>query len=204
MLANPKSINIKRPSYDESVLLDNLSTRVKCSVQKKSYIVNVDVLDQDPVVCAQIADSARWILEEFVQRYYSKKAENEKVYYKLMASQKREDYKRASKQYVNFADSNRDLALKKREILLDALKEEMNMQYTAYSNLIANQIESDAKAQELKPVLFTLKKATAALKPCMPDRVRMIVLIVMKAFYLVTVYVLCKEKYWRRNVTLKL
>ena len=200
----PQPIDIKRLTYDEAILFDNLSGMIKCSVQKGTYIITIHVTDQDPNVCVQIAESAKDILQDMVQQYFSKKAERENEYYKKMASKKHKEYLDIQKQYADYVDTHRDVLMKQVKSQQTILEEELDLQFRVYSDYVSMQIASEAKIQEAKPILATLQRATAPLFHDKPDRARITVLFTMFVFFLITSYILYKEDFWRRNLSFKI
>lgn len=201
---DPPHINTYKPSYNEYMLLEGLTGLVKCSVDPKTLIITVKVTDQNPEVCALIADSARVLLQEQIETHYSQKAAIDMEYNKKIANQKRESYLKAAKDFSDYADSNREATLLKTKTQLNYLEQEMNLQYNAYSNTLGQVIASEARVQEAKPAFTILKSATVPTDHNWPNRAKMVIMFVIYVFYMITCYVLYKEKFWRRNVCLKI
>ena len=203
-IIDAKPINIFKPSQDEYTILELLNGRVYSKVDTKTMVITVKVTDQDPEICAIIADSAKVLLERSIIEYHSNKASENFEFNKKILSQRKESYKQASKKYSSFVDSNRDVVTAKVKSKIEQLEKDMILEYQSYLEAASQAIESEALVQEAKPAFATLQSATVPLSPDIPDRVRIVIMSLTYIFYIITAYILYKEKFWRRNITLKI
>lgn len=67
---------------------------IKCSVDKKDYVISISVDDQDPLICATIADTVRARLQQFITEYRTSKARTDLEYYQKMCKDAKEKYER--------------------------------------------------------------------------------------------------------------
>ena len=58
-------------------LVQTVQGNVGCNVDKKTQVITISVTDQDPLVCATMADSVRVKLQEFITDYRTNKAKND-------------------------------------------------------------------------------------------------------------------------------
>lgn len=170
-----------------------ITAYVNCTVDPKTYIISITVLDQDPLVSTQIADSSASYLQQYITEYRVSKAKSDYSYIKKLQQQAKVKYDAARKAYSDFADSNRDLkneSLKSRAIFL---QEEMQRKYEAYSKLNSELISAGAKIQETTPAFTTLQSATVPLESAEPNRILILMIAAAIAFILTTIYILYKE-----------
>ena len=72
-------------------IIDAIGDKINCSIDKKTQIIAVTVKDQDPLICAVIADSVRCKLQKFITDYRTSKARSDMEYtHKLLKEAKRQ------------------------------------------------------------------------------------------------------------------
>ena len=59
-----------------------VATLVECQTDENTQVITITVKDQDPLVCALIADSAKVHLQNYITAYYSNKAREDEIYHK--------------------------------------------------------------------------------------------------------------------------
>ena len=190
-------MRLTKLQYD---LLEAVGNRIKCNYNTRAVVLTLSVTDQDPLICAYLADKARKVLERRIIKYSAQKAEQDLLYQKKIADQRKSDYDKARNNYVKYADANRNVVSQKVMTEISFLENEMNIQYNMYEEACQDAIKSDFKTQESKPVLAIIQSPTAPYERVSPDRVSIVMLNLINVFYLITIYVLYKETYWRRNI----
>lgn len=66
--ANPFLLT-KQQDEIVKLMMDN----IKCNVDKKNYVISISVEDQDPLICATLADTVQAKLQDFITDYRTKK-----------------------------------------------------------------------------------------------------------------------------------
>lgn len=193
VIYEPKPVDLFCPPGEQMIATGTMIGLVSCEVDPKTYTIKITVLDQDPVVSAQIADSVSTHLQQYITEYRANKARIDYEYYKKIQTEAKEKYEEASKAYTEFSDANRDILLEKTKSKGAALQEEMESRYKLYSKLTAEMITAEAKMQEAKPAFTTLQSATVPLKPSEPNRPMLVLICSFVAALLVTIYILYKE-----------
>jgi len=59
---------------EQSRIVQTIDKKVVCDVDKKTMVITINVTDQDPLICATIADSVQRRLQNFITDYRTKKA----------------------------------------------------------------------------------------------------------------------------------
>lgn len=162
--------------------------KIKCSVDKKTDVISVYVEDQDPIVCAAMADSVRVRLQDFITEYRTKKACHDLAQVKKLYQEAKASYEKARQIYGSYADKNQDLVLESYRSKQEDLENDMQLRYNIYSGLVSQMQAAQAKVQERTPAFTTLKCATVPLKPAGPKRMLFVAAMTILAFLLTTVY----------------
>lgn len=166
-----KELDPFRLSKKDADLFDKAKDKITCSVDKKTDVISISVQDQDPLVCATMADSVRRHLQDFIIQYRTKKARIDVEHYQQLADSAKLEYESAVNKYSIFCDANQDVVLQSVNSKRDALEQDMQFKYNTY-NALATQLEAmKAKVQERTPAFTTLKSASVPTKPAGPKRV---------------------------------
>ena len=178
---------------EQAMIAGMINQNISCNTDKKSSLITINVTAQDPHVAAQLADSVKTRLQQFLTKYRTNKARENLAFAETLQHQAKKDYERARRLYVEFMDANQDMVLlTARQKQID-LENEMQLQYNNYNALNAQVIAAKAKVQEETPAFTTLQSATVPLGPSSPNRGRIVLLWLFSAFVLTTIFVLYKE-----------
>ena len=79
--------------------------KITCSVDKKTNVVTITVRDQDPLVCATMADATCQKLQDFIIAYRTNKSRIDYEYYKKLCEESRKEYDKALDRYASCADA---------------------------------------------------------------------------------------------------
>ncbi len=174
-------------------ILDRLKGNVKCSYSRTTDVVTISVTDQDPLVCALMADSIKEHLQVFITDYRTKKSRVDYEHYKKLTQEAKESYDKARHEYASYADANGDVILQSVKSRVDELENEMQLRYSVYTALNNRLEEAMAKVQENTPVFTTLTNATVPIKPAGPKRVIFVAAMLFLAT-IGTIIHLCKKE----------
>ena len=100
-----------RLSKSEDNLVNKVRQNISCDVDIKTNVITISVKDQDPYVCAQIADSARVRLQEFITSYRTSKTRIDEAYYRQLTDSAMCEYNNAMKAYTQFCDAHQNMVL---------------------------------------------------------------------------------------------
>lgn len=170
-----------------------INQNVTCSIDKKTSLIVISVTAQDPHVAAQLADSVKTRLQDFLTAYRTKKARHDLEFAKMLQRQAKKEYEHARRLYVEFMDANQNLMLLTAQQRQNDLENDMQLQYNNYTTISAQVIAAKAKVQEDTPAFSTLQSATVPLGYTNPNKGRIVMLCLFLAILLVTIYALYKE-----------
>lgn len=188
--ANGGEVNSFRLTKDQYNIAKAIKKLVKCSVDKKTDVITFTVVDQDPLICASMADSVSMRLQDFITDYRTSKARNDVEYYKRILSQAKNEYVKARQIYGEYADSHAEVNLQSLQSKIDDLENEMQLKYNAYSTIQTQLQAAEAKVQEKTPAFTTLQSATVPIRPTGPKRMIFVAVCTFLAFVGTSFYIL--------------
>lgn len=165
-----------------------MSKNIKCDIDKKNYVISITVEDQDPLICATLADTVQTKLQDFITAYRTKKAKKDLEYYKKLSSDAKSKYERIRQQYGSYSDANQDVVLESYRLKANDMENEMQLLYNTYTTLQAQVQQAQAKLLMQTPAFTTLQSASVPLKPAGPKRMIFVLAMTFLAFIVVTVY----------------
>ena len=188
-----EKVNPFQLTAEQDAIVKALDQKIVCDVDKKTMMITINVTDQDPVICAQMADSVQVRLQEFITQYRTKKARVDLEYNKKLFAEAKARYEHARRQYASYSDANQRVFLESVLSKKSALEHEMQLQYQAYSQVSAQLMAAEAKVQEDTPAFTTLKDATVPLEKTGPKRTRMCLLFTILAFLATSTWIIYNE-----------
>ena len=170
-----------------------INKNVICDVDAKTYVISIEVTDQDPLIAATIADSVKVRLQNFITDYRTKKVKVDLEYNKKLFKEAKERYEKARQLYAEFMDSNQDIILQTVRQKQTDLENEMQLQYNAYTQVASQLLAAEAKVQQETPAFTTLQSATVPVLKEGPKRAQMCLIFLFLAFLGTTAFILYKE-----------
>ena len=186
-------VDLFRLTKDQTSIAKLISNKIVCDVDKKTMVITIEVTDQDPEVCAIMADTAKARLQEFITAYRTNKSRVDLEYNKKLCAEAKRRYEHARDVYADFADANQDVLLQSVRNKLNDLENEMQLQYNAYTTYVAQMQNAEAKVQEDTPAFTTLQSATVPLNPAGPKKKNIVMVLLLLAFFGSSVWALHKE-----------
>lgn len=186
-----------RLTYKQAEIAKRINEKVVCNVDNKTMVITISVTDQNPVICATMADSVKCHLQEFITDYRTTKARVDLEYNKKICEEAKERYDKARQVYSSYADANQHVILQSVRQKEIALENEMQLQYSAYRQVAAQVLQAEAKVQEETPAFATIQSATVPVKKAGPSRAKICIVWVFLAFMAVTAWVFYKEDDWK-------
>ena len=188
-----KGVNPFRLTKRQAMIAKAIERNVECDVDKKTMVITINVTDQDPVICATMADSVKTRLQGFITDYRTSKVRNDLAYNKKIFSEAKARYEKARDNYTRYSDTHRELssqtALTKQSDLLN----EMQIQQNLFQQVVAQVQQAEMKVQQETPAFTTLQSATVPVKKAGPKRAQMCIVFLFLAFLGTTTWILHKE-----------
>ena len=174
-----KTINPFKLTKQQFDVANSIGGKVACTVDKKNYAISISVTDQDPLVCATIADTAKAKLQEFITEYRTRKA--------------RKDLSYTQGIYDTYSDANTDVILPSVQSKLEDMENDMQLKYNTYTQYSQQLQQAKAKLIEQTPAFTTIQSASVPIKPAGPKRMIFTLIVIMMVTIIDSFYALIKS-----------
>lgn len=170
-----------------------INGNVVCSFDKKTGLITINVTDQDPLICATLADSVKTRLQKFITDYRTSKVRMDWEYNKKLYGEAMAKYENARDRYVSYSDTHREAISQSARTKQEDLRDEMEMQQSIYQQVVAQLQQAEMRVQQETPAFTTLQSATVPVRKTGPKRDVMCSVAFIFAFLVTTVWILYKE-----------
>lgn len=188
-------VNPFKLTKEQYNIAKEMEDKVVCDVDKKTLVITIDVTDTDPYIAATMADSVRVRLQKFITDYRTSKARIDLEYNKKLLVETEVRYEKARKAYADYADANRSILFESMRSERTKLENKMQIEYRAYSQVLAQLQLAEAKVQEETPAFTILQPATVPVKKEGPKRVVLCFAFMFLTGVVTTLYVFHKENH---------
>ena len=178
---------------EQTDIVKAINQNVVCDVDKKTFVISINVTDQDPLICATLADSVKTRLQKFITDYRTSKARVDLEYNLKLSGEAKAKYEQARDRYVAFSDSHRDISSQSAQTKQADLQNEMNLQQQIYQQVVAQLQQAEMKVQQETPAFTTFQSATVPVLKAGPKRAQMCLIFLFLAFLGTTAWILYKE-----------
>ena len=189
----PAKVDPFRLTKKQAAIVKSMEKRIVCDVDKKTMMITIEVTDQDPLICATMADSVQQRLQDFITDYRTKKARNDLEFSKKAYQEAKDRYEVARRKYANFSDANQRVFLETVRSEQTKLSQELSIQSQVYTQASAQLQQAELDVQKETPAFAVLEPATVPVKKAGPSRVKLCIIFLFLAFLGTTGYVLYKE-----------
>lgn len=157
-------------SWTTDGIIKKIQDNVQCTYSRTTDVVTIEVTDQDPLVCALLADSIKQHLQDFVTEYRTKKSRIDLEYYEKLTAEAKAMYDKSRLKYAAFSDASTNVSLRSVELKMQDMENDMQAKYNIYTAMSTRLEAAAAKVQESTPAFTELKNATVPIKPAGPKR----------------------------------
>lgn len=186
-------VNAFELTSEQSRIASLAINNIECKIDKKTDLISINVTAQDPNIAAQLADSVKNRLQDFLTAYRTKKARHDLDFAIKLNKQAKKDYEHIRQVYYEYMDANQDVSLLSATQRQNDLENEMQLQYNNFTATSAQVLTAKAKVQETTPSFTTIQSATVPLRPSGPRRVIIMLVCLFLTALGTSVYALAKE-----------
>ena len=183
-----------RLTKKQQEIVKAISGNIKCVVDKKTDVISISTTSQDPLVAAQLADTVKVKLQEFITEYRTNKARIDLEHIAKLCEKARKDYEKAQHVYSEFADSHQDLVMQSYKSIEENYENEMQAAYNIYSSFLQQKQMAQAKLQERTPAFTTIQNSTVPIKHSGPKRRIFVLCVVFVTFLIKTCMLIRKDE----------
>ena len=195
--SDPKPVKGKvdpfKLTQDQTDVVKAIDKNVVCDVDKKTFVITINITDQDPLICATLADSVKTRLQKFITDYRTSKARVDLEYNQKLYGEVKAKYEQTRQRYAAYADSHRSVTSQSAQTKEQDLMNEMQMQQQIYQQVVAQLQQAEMKVQQDTPAFTTLQSATVPVKKAGPKRAQICLIFVFLIFLVTTAWILHKE-----------
>lgn len=154
----------------QTLVLEDLKDRISLSVHKKTGVITLSSVMQDPNISASIADTLISYLQSYIISYRTQKAREDLAFTESLYLEAKKDYLDAQQKYAKYLDGNQDVILASYRVTQEKLQNEMSLTYNVY-NQVAQQLQmAKVKVQDITPVYTVIQPAIVPLVPEKPNK----------------------------------
>lgn len=188
---------------EEDEICKAISGCMLCSVDKKTGMITLGFIAQDPLVAASMTDSIKQKLQDFIIEYKTTKARNDLIYFNSMLEESKQNYEQAQRVYSDYCDTHKSTALQVYASRQDFLENQLQLAYTSYSQWMQQVQIAKAKLQEKTPSFTVVSSVSVPLRPSKPKRVITLMASLVFAFLASALYVYGKDQILNTNKKMK-
>lgn len=169
----PPAGKMARPVWltkEEVAVVEAITGNVQCTIDKKTDVITISVTDQDPVVCATMADTIMSRLQNHITDYRTKKARVDLDYSEAIYRDAKREYDSALAALSQFSNSHYDIVTESAKYQKQTLENEVSLKLSNLSSVSTQLQLAKAKLQENTPAFTILQGPYVPSKPAGPKR----------------------------------
>lgn len=170
--------NLSDLTPEQVMVASRLKQSIALSVDKKTSLINVSVVTQNPDVALTLATEVISRLQDYVTEYRTQKSRKDLEYYQSVYDDAKEDYYAAQQRYARYVDANQGMTRQSVMIEQQRLQNESDLAFQLY-NSCAQQLESaKVMVQKETPVYTMMDPPTRPIRKTGPILPKIIVIMV--------------------------
>lgn len=172
------NINPQALTLEQEELAKGLRESISITVDKKTSLISISVVTQNPDVAYTLAKEVISSLQNFVTDYRTQKSRKDLEYYQSVYDDAKEDYYAAQQKYARYVDANQ--AVTRQSVLIEQqrLQNESDLAFQLY-NSCAQQLESaKVMVQKETPVFAEMDPPTRPTRKTAPSKAKILVIMV--------------------------
>lgn len=159
-----------RLSVQQAKAVEVLQKRIGVSVDRKTSMVTLSVMMQDPLVSATLTDTVMLHLQNYITEYRTNKARHDMAFTQQLFDEAQQKYFESQQRYARYLDANQNIVLRSVRTEQERLQNEMNLNYQIYTQMAQQLQLAKAKVQESTPVYAVVQPATVPIKASKPSK----------------------------------
>lgn len=158
-------VNISMLNKEQDHVLTAMRRSISANVDKKTAMTTIVVSMDDPLMCAQLADTVCQRLREYVFEYRTEKERNNFEYYQSLCDSTYRKMVDAQAALAEVVDNDHSVVLQRVSVRRQRLEQEASLASQVYQQMVQQREMSRAQLQEMKPVFAVVEPATLPQKP---------------------------------------
>ncbi len=166
---------------------------IKCSVDKKTSVITIDVTAQDPCISAIIADTIQSRLQDYITEYRTKKAKVDVEYTEKILEKVESQYNSIINTSASYSDSHFNPVLESVKSHKEKLNKDVQIKSTEYTQLKQQLALAKAKLQERTPVFTQIEPASVPVLKAGPKRALIVLGFIIVAVIFTSILIIAKD-----------
>lgn len=158
-------VNVSMLNKEQDDVLTAMRKSISANVDKKTAMTTIVVSMDDPLMCAQLADTVCQRLREYVFEYRTEKERNNFEYYQNLCDSTYHKMVDAQAALAEVVDNDHSVVLQRVSVRRQRLEQEASLASQVYQQMVQQREMSRAQLQEMKPVFAVVEPATLPQKP---------------------------------------
>ncbi len=188
------SINIQALTLKQYSIFQAIESRIYLAIDENTSVISVFVEMQDPQVSCDIAEVVVQNIQRYIVDYRTKKAKETLRFTQQMYDEAKQKYHESLNNWAKVADHSRNYTSQLALTSLQRLEEEKDIDYSVYSTLAQNLEDAKLKMQNETPVYVVIEPATRPIGSSSPNKILIIILLVLLTGFIACAKVIAKEK----------
>lgn len=155
---------------------------VNTSVDKKTFVITVNTMTQNPKVSADLCQLVIENLKKYIVNYRTEKSRHDLEYYQQLNEQAQKEYYDAQQRYARYVDANQGVVFQRVLIERERLQNEANLKYQVYNTTAQQVNNAKAKVQMETPVCAVIQPPTIPLKHLKPSKSKILIALAFLGF----------------------
>ena len=166
-------------SKDEINVLKNIEDFIKVDVDDNTGLVSITIKAKEPVVTAQYVQRAVELLQEYIINYKTKKARENLDFVERSYLEKKEEYEKLQKQFLEYKDSHRNIISERLDPEFQRLSDEYELVSSIYNELAKQLEQAKIVVNEQTPAFTILEPAKVPFEKSSPNKKMILVISVI-------------------------
>ena len=167
-------------TQEQNKIYLQLCKLINASVDKKTFIITIDVQMGDAEIAKVVCDEVVNRLKSTVVDYRTEKARHDLEYYKKLEDEAKAGYYEIQQKYASYVDANQGVIRQSTMLEQQRLQNETNLAFNLYNQTAQQRQMAEAKLQEETPVCLIVQPASVPLRG-EPSRAKVLIMIVFLA-----------------------
>lgn len=159
-------------SKEQEEIFNAVKSAIKVEVEKKTFIVTITVIMQDPEVAADLSKAVIENLKKYVTQYRTDKARQNAEFLQKAFDNARDEYYKAQNLFAAYCDAHQSLLSQSSMVEYQRLQNETNLKYQLYSAVAQQLQQARVNVQQEAPVFAEVIPPTIPVRKFAPKRSR--------------------------------
>ncbi len=170
---------------DEELMAINLARDLlQIEVEKKTGLVNVSALAEEPILVAQYVQKGVALLQNYIIAYKTKQVKQNLDFVQERYDEKKKEYELVQNKYFNYKDSHRNVISERVDSDFQILSDEYDIASAVYKSIAQQLEQAKIAVKEQTPVFAVLEPVKVPTNKYSPNRKIILVLSVFVGVFL--------------------